>query len=717
LAAYWRSRISVLFLLSLLQVPAFPRPLLGQEERGTVKVDSLPVYAEMSTDSDIVTNLARGKSLRITLSITTGDGMWCSVSEIDGSAKLGFVRCQDLDRQNVPSTAAAGGGVLASAPFDPASSSQPRSRAQEGRALAASAILSAFNHEPFDTLSSGGDVLGTKRMLQDWWSISNRDEFMKALDWIDQGGHRQLFSALGERTSTLSPEELSKVVSRLSSEDANSVMVAHRYYAKYATQSITAWDYARYINLCRWGVAAGYISEQDAWPRVMHAAQILQQSFASWSEFGENYLVGREFWSLRQTKIDGQAMRAMYQRLLDHPGSPWIRYSWNLPLQQSDATKPNAPSLPQVAQPAGSSADSATCDALQRAAQSGQVSDVESILQNTPGPVNCRDSRGWTPLHYAAFNGQAKNIQVLLAHGAPVDATDNDGATPLHAAAAAGHADAIEALLLGGAKINTLDHNGDAPLQNAAEAGSLPATEVLLRHHASTEERSSKSPPPLNIAALRGYADVAHTLLEHGADVESRDNEGYTPLNSAVWFEHSDVIALLLAANANVNTRSSDGATPLHGASAKGSVENATLLLEHGARVSARNAHGFTPLHTAADNDQSEVAEFLIAHGADINARTEDGDTPLHWAAFDGRLNAAKLLLAKGAQINPSDKDGNTPLHWAAARGQVEMTEFLIAHGANMKALTRFGCTPLRGAHDYHQEATARVLLQHGATQ
>ena len=105
MAAYWRSRISVLFLLSLLQVPAFPRPLLGQEERGTVKVDSLPVYAEMSTDSDIVTNLARGKSLRITLSITTGDGMWCSVSEIDGSAKLGFVRCQDLDRQNVPSTA------------------------------------------------------------------------------------------------------------------------------------------------------------------------------------------------------------------------------------------------------------------------------------------------------------------------------------------------------------------------------------------------------------------------------------------------------------------------------------------------------------------------------------------------------------------------------------------------------------------------------------
>jgi ankyrin repeat protein len=717
LTAYSRSRISIPILLSILLLPAFPHSLSGQEERGTVKVDSLPVYAEMSTDSDVVSTLARGKLLRITLSITTGDGMWCSVSDVDSRAKLGFVRCQDLDRQNVPSTAASAGGVLSSLPFDAASSSQPRSHAEEGRALAASAILSAFNHEPFDTLSSGGNVLGTRQMLQDWWSISNRDEFMKALDWIDQGGHRQLFSALGERTSTLSSEELSKVVSRLNSEDANSVMVAHRYYAKYATQSITAWDYARYINLCRWGVAAGYISEEDAWPRVVHAAQILQQSFSSWREFGENYLVGREFWSLRQTKVDGQAMRAMYQRLLDHPGSPWIRYSWDLPLQQSDSTKPGTPSLPQVAQSAGSTVGNGPCDALQRAAQSGQVSDVDSLLQNKTYSINCHDPRGWTPLHYAAFNGQAKIIPMLLAHGATVDAADNDGATPLHAAAAAGYADAIEALLQGGAKINALDHNGDTPLQNAAEAGSLPAADVLLRHHASIEERSSKSPPPLNIAALRGYPDVARTLLEHGANVESRDNEGYTPLNSAVWFEHSDVVALLLAANANVNTRSSDGATPLHGAAAKGSVESATLLLEHGARVGAKNAHGFTPLHTAADSDQSEVAEFLVAHGADINARTDEGDTPLHWAAFDGRLNAAKLLLAKGAQINLSDKDGNTPLHWAAARGQVEMTELLIAHGANMKALTRFGCTPLRGAHDYHQEATAQVLLQHGATQ
>ncbi len=712
-----RSGMSILLLFSILLVPGFADSILGQEERGTAKVDSLPVYAQMSTDSDIVTTLARGKLVRVTLSATNGEGSWCSISDIDSSTKLGFVRCDGLDRQNVPSTAASGTGALSTVPFDAASSNQPRSRAQERWALAASAILSTYNQEPLDTLSAGGSVLGAKRLLHDSWGISNHDDLLKTLDWIDQGGHRQLFSAIGARTSNLSTDELARAVSHLDPENANSVMVAHRYYDRYSAQSISAWDYARYINVCRWGVTAGYISEEEAWPRVMHAAQILQQTFTSWNEFGENYLIGREFWSLRQTKIDGQAMRTIYQGLLSRPGSPWNRIPWNLSLQQSDSQKPNTPTLPPSAQSGTSTAAGGACNALQRVAASGEVSNVESILQTEPTPVNCRDARGSTPLHSAAFNGQTKMIQILVAHGAAVDATDNDGATPLHAAAFSGYPGAIEVLLESGARINALDHHGDTPLQDAAAAGSAPATDVLLKHHAAIEERSKKGDTPLNNAALRGHVDVVRLLLEHGANIESRDNDGYTPLNSAVWFEQTDVVALLLAANANFNAKSNDGATPLHRAAAKGAIESATLLLEHGAHVNAVNAHGFTPLHTAAESNQPEVAEFLIAHGADINARSDAGDTPLHWAAFEGKIDAAKLLLAKGAQVSPSDKDGNTPLHWAAARGHVEMTELLIAHGANMKAVTRSGCTPLRGARDYHQAAAAQALLQHGATE
>ena len=300
----------------------------AQVQRGTVKVDSLSVYSEVSADNDPVSTLARGASVRITLSITNGEGSWCSVSKVDTSEKLGYVHCDGLDRENAPSTAASGIGTAPSFP-----SASPPSRAQKSWAIAASAILATFNREPLGTLSSGGDPQRTKKLLRDWWGISSRDELLGALSWIEQGGHRQLFSALGARTAAASPEELKAALSHFNAENANSVRVAHRYYGKYSNQSITGWDYGRYINLCRWAVSAGYLSEEEAWPRVMYAAAVLQQNFGSWSEFGENYLVGREFWSLHQTGVDGQAMRAVYQRLLSDPGSPWNRIPWNLPLQ------------------------------------------------------------------------------------------------------------------------------------------------------------------------------------------------------------------------------------------------------------------------------------------------------------------------------------------------------------------------------------------------
>jgi len=622
---------------------------------GTVNADSVPVYATMSADSDVVSTLSRGKKVSVTFSVTNGDGAWCGVSDIESSQKLGYVHCNQLDRENIPSTAAGGTGALSSFPTASALANQPPSREQIRWAVAASAILSTFNHERLDALSSEDSVIGVRGLLQKWWSISNREELLQTLTWINQGGHRQLFSAIGARTADLSPDQLSNAVSQLNSEDANSLMVAHRYYKKFGAQSITAWDYGRYINLCRWGVAAGYVTEDEAWPHMMHAAAILQQTVSSWSEFGENYLVGREFWSLNQTRIDGQQMRAIYRNLVNDPSSAWNRIPWNLSLEQSSSTALNSPGVPPGSQ-AGTQAGSPSpanspCGALEQAAASGQTSDAESMLQTQPSLVNCRDSRGWTPLYHAAFNGQTGTLQILVAHGAAIDPTDQDGTTPLYS------------------------------------------------------------------AAFRGNVNVVGFLLEHGANVEAKDNQGFTPLNTASWAGQADAVALLLDHNANVNTRAKNGATPLQGAAADGWVEVATLLLDHGARVNAGDSHGFTPLHSAADKDRTEVAEVLLAHGAEINARTDTGDTPLHWAAHDNRMNAARYLLAHGAAIDPTDKDGNTPLHWAAAGGHVEMTELLIAHGADLRAKTRSGCTPLRGAYDYHQSATAQVLLQHGATQ
>lgn len=58
-----------------------------------------------------------------------------------------------------------------------------------------------------------------------------------------------------------------------------------------------------------------------------------------------------------------------------------------------------------------------------------------------------RDNSGWTPLHYAAFEGHTEVCRVLLEAGAKVDQTDNDGKAPLMLAAQEGHVSLVKELL------------------------------------------------------------------------------------------------------------------------------------------------------------------------------------------------------------------------------------------------------------------------------
>ena len=131
----------------------------------------------------------------------------------------------------------------------------------------------------------------------------------------------------------MEPEEFDKLLTHADAENANSLRIARRYYRKLGEQSLVAWDYARYISLCREGYSVGYLSEDEAWQRIIYAARILQRTFGSWQELGENYLIGREFWSLAQTQKDGQAMRTIYSRLLSNSNSPWNRIPWALDLE------------------------------------------------------------------------------------------------------------------------------------------------------------------------------------------------------------------------------------------------------------------------------------------------------------------------------------------------------------------------------------------------
>ena len=106
-------------------------------------------------------------------------------------------------------------------------------------------------------------------------------------------------------------------------------------------KSILGWDYARYVSLCGWGYVVGFMTEDEAWERIMPVAITLQDTFDSWEDLGRNHVLGREFWSWQSTQSRGELTKKAYKKLCTHTGSPWRRISWDLDLSPWDAEKKN----------------------------------------------------------------------------------------------------------------------------------------------------------------------------------------------------------------------------------------------------------------------------------------------------------------------------------------------------------------------------------------
>ncbi|KAM3496935.1 hypothetical protein MY10362_009696 [Beauveria mimosiformis] len=84
-------------------------------------------------------------------------------------------------------------------------------------------------------------------------------------------------------------------------------------------------------------------------------------------------------------------------------------------------------------------------DALRLAAQYDREQIVHLLLEHG-AEIDCRDQDGWTPLCWAAFNGNTEIIRLLIERGAEVNMKTFEGATPLRIARAEKQADAVQVL-------------------------------------------------------------------------------------------------------------------------------------------------------------------------------------------------------------------------------------------------------------------------------
>mmetsp|Transcript_33904 Transcript_33904/g.64797 ORF Transcript_33904/g.64797 Transcript_33904/m.64797 type:complete len:179 (-) Transcript_33904:459-995(-) len=125
-------------------------------------------------------------------------------------------------------------------------------------------------------------------------------------------------------------------------------------------------------------------------------------------------------------------------------------------------------------------------------AQRGRVAQLSALLSRRPELIyadGVDGTSGYTPLHYAAREGQLECVNLLIERGANVDSkTRAGGATALHRAAYMGHTEIIKSLLRSGADPNSQDSDGETPLHKASSRGHASAVQELLAAGPSASE-------------------------------------------------------------------------------------------------------------------------------------------------------------------------------------------------------------------------------------
>jgi hypothetical protein len=203
--------------------------------------------------------------------------------------------------------------------------------------IACPALLDEANGSNHDQLPTRemtpANISKQKELLDKWWGVRSRDDLLHTLKWIEYGGHRRSFNDVCKAVEANDPKQLAKVQASLRKNDAQfAVMckICSTNHKQLGSKSLMGWDYCRYIDLCRWGFEAGYITEAEAWGYIMPAAKLLQTTFDSWQDLGHNYIIGRQFWKISLAK--DEQMAESFQTLTTELDSPWNKLPWTLSL-------------------------------------------------------------------------------------------------------------------------------------------------------------------------------------------------------------------------------------------------------------------------------------------------------------------------------------------------------------------------------------------------
>ena len=248
----------------------------------------------------------------------------------------------------------------------------------------------------------------------------------------------------------------------------------------------------------------------------------------------------------------------------------------------------------------------------------------------------------------------------------------NGGFTPLMFAAQQGDAETADLLLHAGANMNDTAADGNSVLVIASHSGHGKFAAFLLEKGADPDAIGAGY-SALHSAVLRADVELVKTLLAHGANANSQLTRG-TPVRR--WTYHWIFTANLI------------GATPYLLAAQYAEPEIMRTLAHSGADPSATMTDGTTAMMAAVGRGQGCTTDRRgrnIAVEA-VNAERANGQRT---------IETVKLALSFGGQINEAHpSDGNTAVHTAAANGFKAVFRFLVDNGGDPSMKNKAGKTP-----------------------